>query len=389
MFRKTVVLFLAALLFAALLSEVGARLASVFVQSLDDLFDSHDPLGAMVEPVGQNGYRQKPNSQFRYLTGAVATSNAIGYRGPVVAVPKPAGVFRVVLLGGSSTHGWGVTDDQTLDAKMRGLLGDLGSGRRYEVVNLAFDGYDSRADLERFQVDGLRLAPDLVIVNGAINDVRNAQFQDLKDPDPRTILHASVIERLRKNRERGRPLYGDRFKHYSYLARLPGIVMTVRKRGDELETRRQVTPNPQAFDLFQRNLERLTDLAAAASIPVILAPSPSSLPFKYQPSDFSSVRAYWIVDAATTQRVRDVLAARMKLVARTEAARGRQVAYLAPPALASDDFFDDCHLTPSGNGKLAAHFVDAVHHVQVTLRRAKRDPVRSVGSVRAAVSLSR
>ena len=70
-------------------------------------------------------------------------------------------------------------DSQTIDAYMRRAFQERVSDLRVEVVNLAFDGYDSRQDLERLKIDGMRLEPDLIIVNNGINDVRSAQFENV------------------------------------------------------------------------------------------------------------------------------------------------------------------------------------------------------------------
>jgi len=60
----------------------------------------------------------------------------MGFRGPKVEIPKPPGVFRVVLLGGSTSHGFAVRDDETIDAHLRRSLERAAPGRRVEVVSL-------------------------------------------------------------------------------------------------------------------------------------------------------------------------------------------------------------------------------------------------------------
>jgi hypothetical protein len=184
---------------------VGGALAEVAVRvyaSVDEAFGtgmrSHDALAANIEPQGELGFRPKPNSVFRYSNGTAATINAMGYRGPLVAVPKPPGTFRILLLGGSTTHGWKVNDDETIDAYLRRILRRLYPGPQYEVVNLAFDGYDSNELVERLRHDGLPLAPDLVVVNAGVNDVGNARIPDLRDRDPRPLLYAGILAQLRE-----------------------------------------------------------------------------------------------------------------------------------------------------------------------------------------------
>ncbi len=117
-----ILLLVIGLVVGGLVAELAVRIAAATVPRLTALFRGTDPTGVLVRPHGELGYRQKPNSTFSYANGTFATSNAMGFRGPAVTTPKPAGTFRIILLGGSTTHGWGVGDDSTIDASMRRLL---------------------------------------------------------------------------------------------------------------------------------------------------------------------------------------------------------------------------------------------------------------------------
>lgn len=155
----------------------------------------------------------------RYANGTRAIWNALGFRGPLVPQHKRPGAFRMILLGESTTHGYQVDDDQTIDVHMRALLRERYPGIRFEVVNLALDGYDSYQIYERLKSDGLALSPDLVIVNAGINDVRNARFPNLKIPDPRTVVWEGNLQLMREEARRGGPSLSSRLTHYSYAAR--------------------------------------------------------------------------------------------------------------------------------------------------------------------------
>lgn len=319
-----------------------------------------DPMAVLVEPHGRMGYRQKPHSTYRYRNGTAATSNALGYRGPEVALAKPDGTHRVVLLGESTTHGWGVPDSQTIDAYLRLELSRRFPERRWEVVNLAFDGYDSWQLLERLRSDGLRFQPDLVIANTGINDVRNARFRSLRDPDPRTVLWTAVLDRLRLERRQGGPALTTRIKHYFYLARLPGLMRQRQQRRREgFGQRADIQPNPQAVDLFERNLERLGTLAGRAGVPVLFSTPPSLLTGNYDAAALRP-RDYWIVDLPTTQHYRDLLAERMGLVADRLGERGYRALHVRHDPLPAELFLDDCHLTPEGSRRLAELLVDGM-----------------------------
>lgn len=332
-----------------------------------------DPIRVAIVPHGQFGYRQRPNSTYHYGQGSVANSNRMGYRGPIVAVPKPVGTFRIVLLGESTTHGWGVADDETIDAYMRILLQERYPGKRFEVVNLAFDGYDSYQLLERLRSQGMELEPDLIIVNSGINEVRNTRFKNLANPDRRTLIWEEVLRRLKEENARGGPTTWTRIKHYFYLARLPGIYRQYMSNSQAKRERAQATPNLEAIDIFRRNLQHIVSIANKASIPVIFSTPPSALSFSYAPEATSEI-SYWVINAATTQRLRDDLAREMQRVTAGESGKGRKVAYVShqlSPAL----FLDDCHLTPSGNRQVAVNFVSIIDG-----RFKDRFPIRSFTS---------
>lgn len=339
-------------------AEVLARGFARFGGALGSELARRDPSSTLVVPHGERGYRQRPGSEHTYGNGARASANSAGYRGPLVSIEKPPGTFRILLLGGSATHGFGVNDAETIDASMRRQLAKRFPGLRFEVVNLALDGYDSYQVFERMRSDGLRLTPDLVIVSSGVNDVRNARFPDLKNPDPRTLIWDRPMARLRAEAEQGGPGLWSRMKQYSYLARLPGLLNERFSLWRKDRRRRAPTPHSEALDYFEANLLRTADLVHAAGAGLILSTPPSSLESRYAPED-TSPRDYWIGDASATQAYRDQLAARMDAVAERLRERGRPIARVAPE-LEADQFLDDCHLTPEGNDAMAERFIESM-----------------------------
>jgi lysophospholipase L1-like esterase len=350
-----------ALLASIIIAEGTLRVSAALVPSLGAELRGFDPLAILIEPHGDFGYRQRPNRTFTFPNGTSATSNALGFRGPVVSIRKSAGVFRVDLLGGSTSHGWGVNDDQTIDAHMRRQLVGAYPGRQFEVVNLGFDGYDSYQDFERLRSDGLRLQPDVVIVNSGINDVRNAWFRQLRDRDPRTFLWLADIERLQAEARRGGPTLWTRTKHWFYVARVPGFARTRlyqwrNTNHPSPETRgTRFMPTLEAADYFERNLERIASITAARGIAVLFSTPPSALRLPGT-SHETSGRTYWLSDAPMTQRYRDELDRRMRSVAAKLSAHGAHVSYV-DHAIDVSMFLDDCHLTNGGNERVAADFV--------------------------------
>ncbi len=347
---------------------VGVALAEVVLRVYTRVADNGltqaldvDPYRVQVEPHGVAGFRPKPGKTFAYEDGTAAHVNEMGFRGPPVDVPKPRGVFRIILLGGSTTFGWGVEDSETIDAYMRSILASRYPERRVEVVNLAFDGYDSYQLVERLRSDGLRLEPDAVIVNSGVNDVRNARYAHILDGDPRTLLYRATLDQLRLEEALGHPTLWTRAKHWLYLARLPGWIEQQLAGGPPR------LPSPDrdyrwdALDYFQRNLTRLLELTSQVDAVLLLSTPSSSLSTRYEPADPPRA-SYWIRDARTTQMYRDSLDGRMRAFVDREVARGEggRVAYVRRSTLAPDMFLDDAHLTPAGNRRVAEDFVTAL-----------------------------
>ena len=122
-----------------------------------------------------------PPNLFRksFTFSAQWSSNSRGFRGPEIAVPKPADVYRIVCLGGSTTEGIGVSNDETYPAYLEKILASRRvQGRRVEVVNAGFSGFGSHDLFYVFRSLVLPLEPDLVLYYEVGNRVGESQFYD-------------------------------------------------------------------------------------------------------------------------------------------------------------------------------------------------------------------
>ena len=349
----------ASLCFAALVLEIALRVLEPLGLSIAGAIGRRDPYAVLIEPHGELGYRQRANAVLHYQNGTRATANAESYRGPIVARTKPPGTFRVILLGESTTHGWGVNDDETIDAYLREILrtAPATAGRTVEVVNLAYDGYDSYQLYERLKSDGIPREPDLIIVNAGINEVRSATLPGLVERDPRTLIWEAELSRLRSERARRGPTLWVRAKHWSYVARLPSVL---RQRSGTAGAPTPVAARPaypEAVTIFERHLERIDSLASAHGVPVFFSTPPSALLLPGAPP--LGRRTYYLDTPEETQAYRDLLDERMRSLTERLGAKGRDVAYI-PHRMTADLFLDDCHLTPAGNRRMAETFAAAI-----------------------------
>lgn len=95
--------------------------------------------------------------------------NQLGLRGPEVAVRKPAGVVRILVLGDSFAFGMGVDEPHLFTTQLERSL-EAETSSDFEVVNLGVLGYATDQELILFQELGVRLSPDLVILLMCDND---------------------------------------------------------------------------------------------------------------------------------------------------------------------------------------------------------------------------
>src|SRR5262249_19230144 len=90
--------------------------------------------------------------------------NTQGLRGPEVQIPKPPGVFRVLVLGDSVVEGAQVGEDQTMTARLRQELEPLAGGKRVETVNAGVAGFGTGQQLLFLRREGLAYQPDLIVL---------------------------------------------------------------------------------------------------------------------------------------------------------------------------------------------------------------------------------
>jgi len=168
---QAAVLVAVATLFAAMLVEIGLRVADLRATNLAGL----QCVGSGTQLQGQKGlyvldsmagFSMRPDTCVRLKTveydGALRT-NGRGMVGPTVSATKAADEFRIVVLGDSYTVGGQVPYEQTFPAVLEQRLHDAGYGR-VRVIDAGVGGYTTfnEANLLRENLDWLR--PDLVVI---------------------------------------------------------------------------------------------------------------------------------------------------------------------------------------------------------------------------------
>jgi lysophospholipase L1-like esterase len=142
------------------------------------------PIVDIYQPVTAPGviYTMKPG-YVGVVFGVDLRVNRFGFRGPQWVPEKPAGVVRIALLGDSHAFGYGVPFERTVGEASARLLNADGD-RRYEVLNFAISGYNSKQEHAVWCAFVQRFQPDLVVVLATDNDDERGYA-----PDPKGYLY--------------------------------------------------------------------------------------------------------------------------------------------------------------------------------------------------------
>jgi len=116
-------------------------------------------------------HRLRPNFD-GVIRGARFTTNSRGFRDREFAVPKPPGIFRLVVLGDSFTEGSGLDEADTMPRRLEARLRARSCGPGVEVVNAGVSSYSPILYYLQLTHVIAPLGPDLVVVNFDMTDVQ-------------------------------------------------------------------------------------------------------------------------------------------------------------------------------------------------------------------------
>jgi len=135
-------------------------------------------LGQLIRPsrVPDLLFELKPRADTCYR-GARVVVNADGLRAPAAYDrPKPAGVYRVLLLGDSQAFGQGVTYEQTFGALLERALQERARAERVEVINAGVPAYNTVQEAAFYASAGTTYRPDCVLILFIGNDLEIPEF---------------------------------------------------------------------------------------------------------------------------------------------------------------------------------------------------------------------
>jgi hypothetical protein len=324
-----------------------------------------------------------------YLHGKFEKSagfNVWGYRGPS-AGRKLAGEYRVAVLGGSSAYGYGANWDEAVPALMeRELTGrTAGSFQRFRVLNLGYNNegaYSFKPTLEDYQ----SLGYDVACLYEGYNDLMG----DSRAPNVAVFRHDSPVFRLTGYM----PIFPIVFKEKA-AALLHGDAGALYRESDKTVFRASVAAKAAAGVLdatasIGQSLERQLGKVSAEPAHVVEVDQSTGCktPWQQYCRSVQDAVAYALQSgtqvlivtqpyAAWSPAVRDRHIEQQAEMAAMLARRfggDSRVAYvnlgplvdLHDPSLS----FDQMHLTPAGNARVAGALVQPVLALAAARTRA-------------------
>src|ERR1700739_4005850 len=166
-----VILLAVAILLGCIAMEVALRV--IFAHSLDFSMEMWKYAVQLKRPVAnpQLSFAHAPRRS-AFLMGVPVSINSEGLRDREFSVDKPPGVYRIMMLGDSTTFGWGVKQEDTAAKFLeRKLNADLPAGYNHvEVMNTGVGNYDTVQEVTYYETIGWKFHPDLVVLAFFIND---------------------------------------------------------------------------------------------------------------------------------------------------------------------------------------------------------------------------
>jgi len=186
-------------------------------------------------------------SKSAVLQNVTIRLNEWGLRGGPVE-PLPSGGRRILFLGGSIALGWGVPEEQTVEARLQSLL--QGAGQAAQVLNAGVGNYNAERYVSRFFKELEGLQPTDIVVHYFLRDA-----EDLPPGGGNVLLRHSelaVTLWIAYHRLFDRTGEGSLVGHY----------------------RAAYDPNAPGFLRMQAKLKELADYARAHQIRLYLAMTP-------------------------------------------------------------------------------------------------------------------
>jgi hypothetical protein len=149
--------------------------SAAFVITMVVLFTAAEAMIRLRPPLYCEGYRPSqddkvvfelyPGYEIRSIDAKISKQ---GLNDNYYSVKKSPGVYRIAVVGDSTSFGWKVGQDQSFPKVLESLLNS--TGRAYEVINFSVPGYNTSQELALIKYRVIKFEPDMIILVYCGND---------------------------------------------------------------------------------------------------------------------------------------------------------------------------------------------------------------------------
>jgi len=275
--------------------------------------------------------------------------NSKGTIGPEFDIPKPEGELRIICLGDSTTEGYGLLDpDQTYPRHLERFLTKAvkldGRYNSVKVINAGIRNANSAFNLAYLAFRLIHFEPDVVIIKSSYNDQYAYQIPGMKYDYTHAFPQPYAFDGT------DNPYWIA--ARYSYFLKIAGAFLFKNEvyspwknfrapfPGTE-EARRGFEGNRDKISVYSENIRSMVLLCKGRGIRPYLLDLPASI----------WTESYRHLTQIVMKDFTEIIAAfedELEKIAREE-----NVVFIRTGPFEKNDFLDDCHLTPSGNLKVA------------------------------------
>jgi len=287
--------------------------------------------------------------------------NSHALRGEEFPEAKPAGEIRVMALGGSTTAGEEVGEEETYPAQLQALLRARLEGRRIRVINAGIPSYNVKTALLDYALRLHRFEPDFVTIFHGINDLYYHRAPGLAITPKQNYSGREVSPFVFQGDAPQQPWWesvvagvGDLAGRSHLAQRLHWRWRTVASRLAEPLS----SPNAEGIETYVVYYRALLRQIKASGAVALVMTTPLAYPGSFDAADRIKVEnsfRIWLrgqnIPPAVGARVVDAMNRALLELAREEQARIVDVAAIVPPD--REHFIDVCHFTREGNRRIA------------------------------------
>ncbi len=194
----------------------------------------------------------KPNQYFSTIN-----INSDGFRGPEISIEKPENVFRIFMVGGSTTFGAGSTSDYTtIPSILQTKLQDANLNQEIEMINAGIPFADSFREVYHVKNNILKFNPDLIIIYDGWNDAFHKR------------IYKESIQELEKQKS-----IEIKFKNFPFY-RTPFVINNILGENSNEDSKIEENNNQEIISNWRNNLLDLCETGNEEGFKTIIVVQP-------------------------------------------------------------------------------------------------------------------